>query len=57
MNLVQLWNSKQTKLGLISNLPKINMGDAIANSQKISEHQPHDEQPNNLCQPTIENIA
>jgi hypothetical protein len=57
MILVQLWDSKQTKWGLISNLLKINLGNAIANSQKIPEHHPHDEQPNNLCQPTNENIA
>ncbi|ELS34844.1 MULTISPECIES: hypothetical protein [Pseudanabaena] len=57
MILGQLWDSKQTKLGLTSNQSKISLAKAIANSQKIPEHHPHDEQPNNLCQPTIENIA
>jgi hypothetical protein len=39
MILVQIWNSKRTTLGLISNLPKINMGDAIAifNQDKLQD--------------------
>jgi hypothetical protein len=47
MILVQLWDSKQAKWGLISNLPEMNLGNAIANSQKIPEHHPHRAQTHN----------